>query len=379
MKTNKVPLYAKIRAYIKNKIDSGQLRPGDKVPTEAELMEHFQVSRVTITTSLKQLVEDGLIYRIAGKGTFVKGDEAAEGAQQLSGIPPKPIPAAVYKNLIGAIMLPASDLFTYKLLLAIEERCNKDDYGLLMRSSWSQQDEIKAIREMVEIGIKGLIIYPQEGEAYNEAILELKLQQYPFVLLDRYLPGIKTNALVSDNYNGGVIAAEHLIALGHRTIGVVSSARSKTSSSEDRFQGYLDTIKKHSLPIRPHHWLTRISDDQTEFKPGRTVGLIKSWLTDHPDLTAVFALQSPDAEFTATAAEELGLRVPEDLSILSFDNPGLADRHKHMFTHIEQNLRQLGWQAADLLLHTIQVPEHSEQVYVPVSLVQGYSTGPAKR
>lgn len=368
MKKSKVPLYAQIRAYIKSQIDSGQLQPGDQIPTEVELMERFNVSRVTTTNALKQLVEEGLISRVAGKGTFVQGEHPP--ANKL----PATIPALAYNNTIGFIMSPARDLFTFKLLTGIEERCRNSGIRLMIRTSVSQEDEILAIQEMVESGVKGMIIYPQDGEAYNETIVGLKLRSFPFVLVDRYLPGIKTNAIFSDNYSGGKLGTEYLISLGHQQIGIVSSSKSKTSSSEDRFSGYLNAAKAHNLPIRTQHWLTRIDDHLPAFDAAMTEEVIKDWLAEHPEITAVFALQSPVATLVATAAERLGKRVPQELSILSFDSPGLHDLHKHLFSHIEQNLELMGQQAVDLLLRTINDADELDQITIPITLVEGRST-----
>lgn len=371
MRNAKIPLYVKIREYIKNQIDSGNLKPGDQVPTEAELMDKFQVSRVTITTAIKHLVEEGLVYRIAGKGTFV---EAHNGDAPPRTVSPELTPVSSQMNAIGFIMYPARDLFMYRLLLGIEEACRDQGYALMVRSSLSQKDEIQAIKELVAAGVKGLIIYPLDGEAYNEAILELKANHFPFVLVDRYLPGIKTNSVYSDNYGGALQATNHLIELGHRNIGVVSSPKSKTSSSEERFQGYLEAIRLAKIRVQPHHWLTRIDDDSPFHDEITAIEHIEEWLSENRDITAIFAIQSPDAVYISKVAAKLGIRVPEDLSVMTFDNPGINILNNAYFTHMEQNLELMGNQAVELLIKAIQNPQIAEQINIPVTLINGQST-----
>jgi len=366
MKKDKAPLYAKIKEYLKDQMDSGLLKPGDQVPTEAELMNRFGVSRITVTSAIRHLVEEGLVYRIAGKGSFVQSDHSS-AAKPLRRIPTK-------KEVIGFILHPARDMFMHRLLLGIEEACRENGYGLMVRLSMTQNDELQAIEDLRSSGVKGLIIHPLDGEAYNEAILKLQTERFPFVLVDRYLPGIRTNAVYSDNYEGGRLAADFLIRLGHRVIGVVSSPKSKTSSAEDRFQGYLEAVRAKNLPIQAKHWLTRLDDDSPIHDEISIKEAIEEWLSEGLDMSAVFTIQSLDAIYIASIADKLGIRVPEDLSILSFDNPGISDLYKHYFSHVEQNLELMGAEAVELLIRAIHNPDTSEQIKIPVTLIEGRST-----
>ncbi|MCD9020618.1 GntR family transcriptional regulator [Cohnella silvisoli] len=370
MKSKKNPLYIMVRDYIKDQIESGKLKPKDQIPTEMELMNHFQVSRVTVTAAIKQLVEEGLVYRLAGKGTYVKAED------HLLPQPDKPSTILKPKSTIGFIMRPASNLFTYRLLVGIEEACRRDGFRLLVRSSLNQDDEVKAIEDMFEFGVKGLIIQPLDGETYNSAILKLKLNKFPFVLVDRYLPGINTNAVISDNYSGGVKATEYLADIGHRTIGLISYQKSIATSLEDRFQGYLEVVKRKKLPVQPHHWLTHIQDDEMVNDPIRTVRIVEEWFAIHRDITAIFALQPYVAIAVTEAAHKLGLRIPEDISIVSFDNTVNNQIQQNSYTYIEQNLELIGRESVELLKKAISDPSITEHIKIPISLVEGQSTLP---
>lgn len=370
MNSHSVPLYIKIREYLMELIDSGKLQTGDQVPTEAELMNQFRVSRVTITSAIKHLVEEDLVYRIAGKGTFVGSAGAA---------PSPPAPQSRFsfqKDIIGYVMHPARDMFMSRLLVGIEEACRDQGYSLLVRSTLSQKDEIAAIKELVAAGVKGLIIFPLDGEDYNEAILEIKAGQFPFVLVDRYLPGIKTNALSSDNYGGAYTATDYLIRLGHRNIGLVSSTKSNTSSAEERFQGYLDAVRNAKLPIQPFQWLTHIDDRAPYHDEIMAMESIEEWLAGNREMTAIFAVHCLDAIYVSEAAERLGIRVPQDLSIITFDNPEIADFKKANYTHVKQNLELMGNRSVELLVRAINDPQVLEHHKIPVTLVEGKSTSP---
>lgn len=394
MSRNKAPLYRTISSQIRSLITNRTLRPGDQVPTETELMQRFQTSRATVTTAIRSLVEEGLVYRVAGRGTFVvdgsslaesevrtlaDAQQAAAGSTSLASLPGGNGGAggtvSSYKGpmMLGVIMFPGTDQLMSRLLISIECRSRLEGYAIVFRTAATQADENAAIYDLIGLGVKGLIIYPLDGEIYNEAILELKLQHFPFVLIDRYLPGIKTNAVDSDNYGGGAAAAEYLLGLGHDKIGVVSSTRTKTSSSDERFQGYLDVVTARNIDVSPQHWLIGIDDSHTDRNHDASISIIYEWLAKQRELSAIFTLQPLDAIYTATAAEQLGIRIPEDISIISFDNPGILDLHKPFFTHMEQDFEEMGTAAVDQLIRTIENTSLTQQIRIPVRLVEGRS------
>lgn len=366
MNATNQPLYLQIQAMLKQKIEQGELKPGDQIPTEADLVEQFNVSRVTIKNALKMLVEDGLIYRIAGKGSFVSDGHANAPVLQSS-------PNLELGWKIGLLLPLNSDEFVIKLLQGIEQECRDRNVLLSIRFAVEQPEERSGIRAFLQAGMDGLIIFPVDGEAYSDAILQLKNDGFPFVLVDRYLPGIKTNAVYSDNYHGGYIGTEYLIQKGHKKIGILSGTKSKTASSEDRFSGYLDAAKAAGLKIEPSHWLTRL-DELCFSGPDATKQAVKDWMDSQPDLTAIFAFSNGMALIVASIAAERGLAIPEDLAILSFDCPPLRDLHGYFFSRIEQQEIHIGMQAVRLLLDAIAGQADLQQIVVPVKLVEGRST-----
>jgi GntR family transcriptional regulator of arabinose operon len=364
--TKTVPLYIKVREFIKKQIDNGDFKAGDLIPTENELMEQFQVSRGTIKNALKYLVEEGLVYRVAGKGTYVASTEDRFHAE---------LPEISEVRKIGFITEPLGSLLSIQLLEGIEEACREEGWLLMIKVVPTQKEERLAIRELLAANVEGLIIFPVDGKTYSDEILELKMKQFPFVLVDRYLPGIKTNSVYSDNYTGGFMGTEYLAGLGHKSIGVISAVKSSTSSSEDRFLGYLDAAKKHQLKISPNHWLTRMNEF-TYSEPEVRQEYIKDWLKKESDITAVFALAPFLAVEVAEAAHALGKKIPDDLAILSFDDPQIitSDFKKSYFTWIEQDFEKMGTQAVQQLLRVINDPSSIEQIVLPVSLHEGFTT-----
>ncbi|QTH40352.1 substrate-binding domain-containing protein [Cohnella sp. LGH] len=370
-KEKKAPLYIQIREYIKNQIESGVLKPGDQIPTETDLTNKFQVSRITIKSALRHLVDEGLIYRVAGKGSFVSSEES-------HGLPQEEESVYTPKTKIGFLMPQLGDMLSIQLLRGIEEVCREEGLVLMVKSVLTQLEERLAIREMIAEGAEGLIIFPVDGEAYSEEILKLKSEQFPFVLVDRYLPGIKTNAVFSDNQQGGFVGTDYLAQRGHKNIGIVSFTKSKTSSSEDRFSGYLGAAKQNRLPLQHRYWLTQFDD--VSFQDEQSINdEVFDWLQQEPDITAIFAFSPQIAICAARAAERLGRKIPEELSIICFDNPQIRDMHGDYFTWIEQNIEWMGTEAVNLLLRVIRDPSVLEQLVIPVSLREGLTVSAPNR
>ena len=358
------PLYLQIRDMLKEKIDLGVLKPGDQLPTESELVQQHGVSRITIKSALKMLVEDGLIYRIAGKGTFVSDPNSSEHLHIDTN--------AAFKK-VGFLSPLANDEFSMKLLMGVQEACKERNLILIVQSATTQLEEQEGIQFLRAAGVDGLLIFPVDGEAYSEAILNLKTEGFPFVLIDRYLPGIKTNAVYSDNYLGGKMGTEYLIHKGHKQIGIISGTKSKTSSSEDRFSGYLDMATKAGLKIEPAHWLTRI-DEITYLDVNMSREMIRKWLESQPEITAVFAFSNAFALYVADEAMKIGKKVPEELAVLSFDAPPIRDFQGCLFSYIEQQEGKMGEEAIGLLLAAIEDPSMNRQIVIPVKLNEGRTT-----
>ncbi|MBP1995328.1 GntR family transcriptional regulator [Paenibacillus eucommiae] len=355
------PLYLQIKEMVETMIERGELKPGDRVPTEAEMIEKYQVSRVTVKNAYKLLVEDGIIFRIAGKGSFVSTKEHLPDTNR-------------DLKKIGYLSPMILDTFTMKLFQGVEEGCKEAGSMLMIRQVTLQSEERNAINDMIRCGAEGLIIFPVDGETYSEEILNLKTRNFPFVLVDRYLPGIKTNSVSSDNYLGGFLGTEYLIGKGHTEIGIISGTKSTTASSEDRFQGYLDAMKKNQLLTNPSYWLTRI-DEFTYQQEDIYKQYIADWLSSNPNITAAFAFSSLMAEQVYQVARSMGKQIPEQLAILSYDNPDIKMMDASpFFSSIEQNAEEMGLQAVQVLMKSLHDPVHVEQRVIPVSLYHGLSS-----
>lgn len=361
-KTSKrIPLYSRIHEYARDQISNGVWRPGDRLPSENELARQFQVSRITVKQAMSALVKEGMIYRIQGKGSFVSRGEEGEPAV----IPPRVQPDFLL-NWVAFLMPSLDSSYTTHLLKGVEGALSRAGYRLMFcRTSESPERESRLIAEMVQSGAKGIIIYPAEGESYNEEILRLTLNRYPIVVIDRYLKGVETNCVCSDHFGGAGQATSHLLQLGHKKIAYLTTPYADTSSLEDRLEGYKHALAEAMLPVEKRLIVTDLE-----------LPRLVRFFHQNPDVTAVFAANAGIGLKAIDAIEEAGLRIPDQISIVFFDTFEYAAYARVPPTSVVQQEEEIGRQAAELLLSVIEEPSRERQkIILPPKLVLGRSTG----
>lgn len=381
----RTPLYVKIQEFFIDQIATGKLKANEKIATEKELMEKFDVSRITVANALSGLAKDGWIYRIPGRGSFVKEntdqlipslDSMDQNQQPI--VTPIPLSKST-KRVIGLIIPSISDFFAIRLNLGIAEIVNNDDFYLVIILSNDIKGEKLAIKELLRMGVAGLLIFPTDGENYSDEILTLKVEGFPFVLIDRYLPGVETNCIYSDNLLGSKMAVSHLYDLGHREIAICSDSALKTISVNDRISGYMKELELRGEMINPALLLTGFTIDYEKLDPDTPLfRYMRNRLA-----TAYIALNAKLGLHMVRMAKQIGLSIPEDISIMTFDDPSSGYDDNNNYTHIAQSEREMGREAAKMLIELIrQEPKGKGNRYRKIvldpQLIIGGSTGPLK-
>ena len=374
------PLYSKILDYLQKKIESGEYAVGDRLPTERELADQFGVSRITTKKALELLTLRGYISRKPGRGTFVIRS-SGEPLPQVDAGDVKLVQEAPLR-LVGLVVPEMSETFGLELISSIERTAYQHDILLaICRSYGRQQDEERAMQRLLKLGVEGLIIFPVNGEIYNQEILRLSFEQFPMVLIDKYLPGIPVPAVATDNKTASYNLTMHLLELGHQRVAFFSPVIKGTVTLEGRFEGFVAAMQQFGLPMLPECILTNMQSDEpivddTKFDPER-LETIHDYLMQHEDVTGIVATEFQVAAHVYQVAKSLGKRVPEDLSIACFDGPRVDVNGWH-FTHIRQDESTIGQQAVNRLITRIDQQENasSEVEQFPARLVLGQSTTP---
>lgn len=381
----KTLLYEQLSTYVLGQVGSGHLKPGDRVPSEKELAEQFNVSRITSKKALEQLVLAGVIERIRGRGSFVAHHLPDLARIDLSHRPKPPSTDTPnetnVRRIIGLIVPDFSEAYGLKLLRAIEERCADHHYSLLLKRTYGRrEEEEQAIRAFAQHGIDGLIVFPVHGEYYNADLLRLVLDDFPLVMVDRYLKGIAASAVYTDNNAAAREMTTYLLDHGHTHIAFVSPPIENTSSIEERFQGFVTALSQHGLNPSPELCLTGLLSTLPEAFHVTEIGIdedtVRAFIADNPLLTAFVACEYNLALLLVDVLAAMGKHVPEDYAIVCFDSPE-SPFGTPPFTHIQQDETAMGRTAVDLLVARLAGKDIAARTVINFRLIEGQSTSRA--
>ena len=349
---SKQPLYQQIYNELKTAILKGDLKEEDQLPTELELSEKHQVSRITSKRALVELENEGLIYRIRGKGSFVKAYESAKTNQdKLDILFIMPFP---HNNGFGD--------YAQGIMTTLE----KTDYRLKVQPhQFLSTTEIKAL----VANYAGIIYYPTDNRSNLELLFSLHLHDIPTILLDKEFDSLPFTTVVSDNQAGGYEATTHLLKKGDSPIAFFSTQPiGEISSVRERYFGYLKALHEFGQQAPCH-----LQVEQSEASDDYLVRVIAS--LNEKNIKGVVAENDILAIKLINQMKQLGYLIPQDFSVVGFDNIQAASLLDPSLTTIAQNFTEMGEIAANYLVKQLTKETKSiEKVIVPVKLIKRAST-----
>ncbi|QDH23026.1 GntR family transcriptional regulator [Saccharibacillus brassicae] len=384
--SSSIPMYEKIFNETRSLIETGVYRSGDKIPSEKELADAYNVSRITSKKALDLLAAEGAIVRMPGRGSFVSPDSPdgpRPGRAASAQTAERAVPAAKEK-MIGLVLTDFSASYGTRLLYSMEEFTRKNDCFLVLRRTFGDQaSEESAIQKMRGLGVDGLIVFPAQGEYFNAEILKLVIAEFPLVLIDRKLKGVAAASISTDNAEAAALAVNHLFELGHRNIALLSPPPRDTTAIEERIEGFVRAHADCGIAADRGLWMNDITatlpDAFYASNIEQEIQRIAEHLESHPDITAFFAIEYYIALLAKAAAERLGKKVPQDLSIVCFDSPTLNVGEGYLFTHIRQKEEEMGRLAIESVLGILAGTQPAAEVRLPAELVPGSSTAAARK
>ncbi|ANS73506.1 GntR family transcriptional regulator [Paenibacillus yonginensis] len=386
-------LYRQVADKVRADITAKGMQPHEPVLSEGELAKLYGVSRMTAKLALELLVKEGLVYRLARRGTFVSGqtgnpegnhnssegnNSSSEGnnssfeenqraaLQQASGM--KRRISSEQKRM--ALVFPNLDEYTARIIAAAEAEAREAGYQVLIRVSKDKDDESECLQELQDAGVDGIILYPRGRKTCSEKVLQLYLANYPIVVIDRIFREVRIDCVYHDHYQGAYQLTEYLIGKGHREIGYVSMAFDGVTSREDRYKGYLQAMLDHDLSINSHNIFLHCGEDYMDNLTALNRQL-QAFLEESPGLTAVLCADDYLATSCLYTAFHMNKSVPDELSIVGFSDIQLASLLPVPLTTVRQTTDQLGQAAVKLLVKRIN---HSREnpitIKVNTSLVE---------
>lgn len=251
------------------------------------------------------------------------------------------------------------DPFSGALMAGIEEALRQSGYYLMVRT-------VDSITELLNLlanwNIDGLIFIGIFPQAFYQAIHKTHT---PFLLIDSYIDDPGPLQLRLKDEEGGYMATRHLIEQGHREILFCGPESKGEGVISHRRNGYLRALKEAGLPFRPEN------EYACEFniEDGRALG---QKLSQRSDFTAIFATADILAAGVISGLQSAGRRVPEDVSVVGFDDLHIARLITPQLTTIHQDIVGRGEAAARMLLSSLEGERPENQVF-PVTLVQRQS------
>jgi len=316
---------------------------------------------VSVTTVSRVLTGQAEKYRISDQTRA----HVQESARELGYLPDELARSLRTRrtNTIGLVIPDISNPFFSTIARNIEIQARKIGSSIIL--SDSQEDtqlEIESIRLLQSRKVDGLLICPV-GEEYNH-LISLKASGLPLVIIDRYFPELDCAYVVSDNYQGALEAVSYFFNMNHRSVAFLQG-RVNTSVNDDRIRGYRDAHKQFGLAVDE----SLIVGDSF----GKRNGYIgtKILLTKNPRPTAIFAASNLISLGAMTAIQEEGLKIPDDVSIISFDDQPYSEYLATPMTTVSQQTSEAGEIAFKLLQTQIkQEGSHSiEGIVLPTELV----------
>jgi GntR family transcriptional regulator, arabinose operon transcriptional repressor len=335
-----VPKYRALYARLRRDIQSGRLTPGQRLPTEAELVRASGASRITVSRAMRDLQAAGLIERRAGAGSFVRADTAAASSLSFGLLIPNLGDTEIFEGICQGMM--GSPLARDHALLWGSHgapRLSPDEHA------W------QLCRQYIERRVAGVFFAPLEhataGSDINLRISRaLDDARIPVVLLDRTVlpwPGRGHHDLVGiDNRRAGYVMTDHLAAAGGRRIGFVAAPDS-AATVDAREAGYREALYAHTFPIERHA--------AARLDPGDRQA-VATWLAA-TGVDAVVAANDNTAARLLHTLLALGRRVPEDLRLAGIDDLPASAVLPVPLTTLRQPTQALGDAALSAMLQRV--------------------------
>ncbi|HEU67798.1 MAG TPA: LacI family transcriptional regulator [Candidatus Acetothermia bacterium] len=247
---------------------------------------------------------------------------------------------------IGLIVPDITNPFFADVARGVGEAARARGYGVLLCTTEGdpvlERSHMHLLRRK---RVDGLVL--TSATADDPHLQDLIRAALPFVLVSRLVRALDAPFVVGDDRHGARLAVEHLISLGHRKIGFIGGPKD-VQPSQDRMEAYQEVLAEHGLPLH-RRWAVFASFAQ---EAGRDWGRTLLSQNDRP--TAIFAANDMIALGVMEAAEELGLTIPGDLSLVGFNDISYASLPRIQLTTVAQPTQEMGRIAAEHLLGAIE-------------------------
>ncbi|MCR4807685.1 MAG: GntR family transcriptional regulator [Lachnospiraceae bacterium] len=348
--------YLQIEEDLKKMILAEEIRPKDKLPSENTLARQYGVSRQTVRKALSDLENEGFLYAVHGSGTYCSD-------------------ASLFKKEskdIAVVMTYLSDYIFPKVISGIDSVLAENGYSIILKNTNnSRSREIKCLEELIEKNIDGIIIEPSKSNVFcKHSDLYDRLDKYgiPYIFIQGEYSVMKDKVhVLMDDEQGAYLLTKYLIGLNHRNI--LGVFKSDDSQGQNRHKGYAKALAEAGIGYDPENVIWFYTEDRAV----HPYVYLQDMIRKGRKIDAVVAYNDQVAHHLIKAIREMGLRVPEDISITGYDNSQTLSGTGINLTTVAHPQEELGRIAADMLLAMIRGEEVEKRVVIEPQVITGNS------
>lgn len=363
--------YLDLVHWLKDKMQDGTFKPGDKLPTENALCGLFQVSRQTTRQALGLLAAEGLVECRRGSGSYVNRLPARMSPANADGTR-HPRSRHVRTRHIGVVTTYLDDYIFPSIIRGIESELAGQGYTMqLAITSNDLGAEARILGDMLGRDLDGLIIEPSQSAlpTVNWPLYRrIADESLPCLLIHSAVPGLNLPCVANDEFAGGQIAAAHLLANGHRRIGGIFKL--DDMQGHLRASGFALTLLSAGLEPDPATmtWY-QTADLETLFRGANGERLLQRLA----GCSAVICYNDQIAYQLCTLLHRGQRSIPDQISVIGFDNSALAELIEGGLTTVAHPMEQLGRIAASHLVRLIDNPSFDPGWRFTPQLVERHS------
>ncbi len=351
---DKAFVYEGIKQSLKQRIDSGELAEGARIPSEYALARELGVSRNQTRQALRELEIEGYVVRQRGSGSFV-------APRQNRMVHPVPEPEKTVALLFPRFLSG----YSRNVVSGFMQGVATSGYQTVVYNvQCDEASEPGMLRSVSESGVAGVAAWIEHNnETCRALIRELTQRAFPVVLLDRALSSVEVDSVTSDHEELGYRLTKALIDRGHRRIAFIGTERGNPTSVNDRQKGYFRALEESGVLI-DNRLASHIREQVYDEASGVAAELMG--LYDRP--TAVFCLHDLVAYLLYRELLKMGYKIPEHVELAADEGHHPPPHDEMPLISVEQRGLEIGSTGADLLLSRIADPVlPARQIRIPPS------------
>jgi len=353
---NPLPLYRQVADDIRSRIKLGELVVGDLIGSQQELTKIYNVSPITVKKAVTELIRDGVLFSRVGKGTYVAS--------------PRKVVDYSKTRTIGFVLRDLNSPFFSRILHSVERTISDNKYNLLLANSTNQPEiEDNQIRHFLNMGVSGIVIASM-SHLYSATplIRQLSEENYPVVVVS-YINDDDVCFIGTDHEKGGYFATEHLIKCGYKRIGYINGEEGNLVG-ELRKTGYIKALEDYNIQhFENDIYRLQHRGETYDYESGYEIG--KQFITQANRAEALFIYNDLVALGFQRAVLDHGLKVPEDVAIVGFDDIKRGITAPVPLTTIHQPTDEIGRLAVITLIEKINgQPVKIRQILKPSLVIR---------